>query len=183
MWDESTSSFPNFNGAAVEVWEWISNSIPNFTGYLITYPCWDFSSSTLAKAVQVSINNNRYTDGADKNYPEIRIYWFWHIMLYLQLPHPIPSLIHSPDARINRHCYENKSHSDDSDIYLLRFMTPKMHRIYIYQGCCISRSASKRVRGCCHRFAVYKIRCIYGTQIISNALLCNVTPWGEDVLD
>ena len=28
--DEITYPFPNFNGAAVEVWEWISNFIPHF---------------------------------------------------------------------------------------------------------------------------------------------------------
>ena len=27
MWDKITYPFPNFNGAAVEVWEWISNFI------------------------------------------------------------------------------------------------------------------------------------------------------------
>ena len=31
MWDEITYSFPNFNGATVEVWEWISDFIPHFT--------------------------------------------------------------------------------------------------------------------------------------------------------
>ena len=41
VWDEITYPIPNFNGAAVEVWEWISNFIPHFTGHLITYPCWD----------------------------------------------------------------------------------------------------------------------------------------------
>ena len=40
MWVESTYSFPNFNGSAVEVWEWISNLIPHFTGNLIAYPCY-----------------------------------------------------------------------------------------------------------------------------------------------
>ena len=29
-WDGITYPFPNFNGAIVEVWEWISNLIPNF---------------------------------------------------------------------------------------------------------------------------------------------------------
>ena len=29
VWDEVTYPFPNFNGEAVEVWEWISNSIPH----------------------------------------------------------------------------------------------------------------------------------------------------------
>ena len=33
-------SFPNFNGATVEVWEWISNFIPHFTGHVITFPWW-----------------------------------------------------------------------------------------------------------------------------------------------
>ena len=26
VWDEITYPFPNFNGATVEVWEWLSNS-------------------------------------------------------------------------------------------------------------------------------------------------------------
>ena len=28
MWDEITYPFPNFNGAIIEVWEWVINSIP-----------------------------------------------------------------------------------------------------------------------------------------------------------
>ena len=32
-----TYLFPNFNGAAVEVREWINDFIPHFTGFLITY--------------------------------------------------------------------------------------------------------------------------------------------------
>ena len=31
MLDEITYPFPNFNGATVEVWEWISNFITHFT--------------------------------------------------------------------------------------------------------------------------------------------------------
>ena len=30
MWDEITYPFPNFNGATVEVWEWITNLISHF---------------------------------------------------------------------------------------------------------------------------------------------------------
>ena len=30
VWGEITYPFPNFNGATVEVWEWISNLIPHF---------------------------------------------------------------------------------------------------------------------------------------------------------
>ena len=33
----------NFNGANVEVWQWIINFILYFTEYLVTYPCWDWS--------------------------------------------------------------------------------------------------------------------------------------------
>ena len=33
------STFPNFNGATVEVWEWIRNFIPHFTGHVINYVC------------------------------------------------------------------------------------------------------------------------------------------------
>ena len=32
MWDEITHSFPNFNGATVDVWEWKDDFIPHFTG-------------------------------------------------------------------------------------------------------------------------------------------------------
>ena len=45
--------FPDFSGAAVEVWEWTSNLIPHFTGYVITYPCWDISSSIPVKGAPV----------------------------------------------------------------------------------------------------------------------------------
>ena len=41
VWDEITYPFQNFNGATVQVWEWIGNSQSNFTGHVITYPCWD----------------------------------------------------------------------------------------------------------------------------------------------
>ena len=41
VWDEIIYLFPNFNGATVEVWEWISNFIPHFTRHGITNLCWD----------------------------------------------------------------------------------------------------------------------------------------------
>ena len=37
MWDDISYPFPNVNGAAVEVWEWISNSTPHFKMDIITY--------------------------------------------------------------------------------------------------------------------------------------------------
>ena len=33
VWDEITHPLPNFNGATVEVWEWISNFITLYNGY------------------------------------------------------------------------------------------------------------------------------------------------------
>ena len=41
MWDAITYPLLNFNGATVEVYEWISNFISHVTRYVITYPCWD----------------------------------------------------------------------------------------------------------------------------------------------
>ena len=38
---------PKLQQLPIEVWEWISNFIPYFNEYLITYPCWDLSKSTL----------------------------------------------------------------------------------------------------------------------------------------
>ena len=40
-WDEITYPFLNFNGATVEVYEWISNFIPYIIMDVITYPCQD----------------------------------------------------------------------------------------------------------------------------------------------
>ena len=34
VWNEITYPFPNFNGATVEVWEWLSNFIPHVYSYL-----------------------------------------------------------------------------------------------------------------------------------------------------
>ena len=43
VWDEINYRFPNinpnFNGAAVEVWEWIITFIPHFIMVIMTYPC------------------------------------------------------------------------------------------------------------------------------------------------
>ena len=41
LWDEITYLLPNFNGATIEVWEWINNIIAHLTGHVITYPCLD----------------------------------------------------------------------------------------------------------------------------------------------
>ena len=41
VWNEITYPFPNFNGRAVEVWEWISNFITRLMMDVITYSCWD----------------------------------------------------------------------------------------------------------------------------------------------
>ena len=43
VWNDITYPFPDFNGATVEVWEWISNFISHFIMDVITYPCWDYS--------------------------------------------------------------------------------------------------------------------------------------------
>ena len=37
VWDEITYPFPNFNGEAVEVWEWRSNVMPHFIRDVIAY--------------------------------------------------------------------------------------------------------------------------------------------------
>ena len=43
MWDEITNPFTKFNGSTVEVWESICNFIQQFAGYVITYPCRNWS--------------------------------------------------------------------------------------------------------------------------------------------
>ena len=40
-WNEISYPFPHFNGATVEVWEWIRNFILHFVMDVTTYPCWD----------------------------------------------------------------------------------------------------------------------------------------------
>ena len=41
MWNEITYPFPNFNGATIELWEWVNNFIPHFTGHINTCPFCD----------------------------------------------------------------------------------------------------------------------------------------------
>ena len=45
--------FPNANGAAVKVWEWIRDFIPCFNGHVITYPCWDYCWTMLVNGPPV----------------------------------------------------------------------------------------------------------------------------------
>ena len=47
VWDEITNPFLNFNGATVEVKEWISKFIVHFIIDVISYPCLDQSSIML----------------------------------------------------------------------------------------------------------------------------------------
>ena len=42
-------TFPNINGAVVEVWEWISYSISHFIMDVITYPSWDYNQNILRR--------------------------------------------------------------------------------------------------------------------------------------
>ena len=44
MWDEVTYLFSNFNGATVEVWEWMSNFTAYFTGQVMTNSYWDYNN-------------------------------------------------------------------------------------------------------------------------------------------
>ena len=55
VWDENTYLFPNVNGAAVEIWEWISNFTSHFIMDIITYPCWDSSKFILVKGSLMSL--------------------------------------------------------------------------------------------------------------------------------
>ena len=41
LWNKITCPFPNLNGAAVEVWDWISNFIQHLTLRVIDYSCWN----------------------------------------------------------------------------------------------------------------------------------------------
>ena len=52
---------PNFNGATVEVWEWISNFIPHFIGHVITRQFWDLSQTLLAKRQMLTNPIHQYT--------------------------------------------------------------------------------------------------------------------------
>ena len=45
VWGEIIYPFLNFNGATVDVWEWISNFIRRFTGNVTSCPYWDLSYS------------------------------------------------------------------------------------------------------------------------------------------
>ena len=49
VWDEITYPVPNFNGATIDIWEWIGNFIPHFAGHMFSYPCWDDTKSMLMK--------------------------------------------------------------------------------------------------------------------------------------
>ena len=47
MWYEIIYPSPNFDGATVEVWEWINNFILHVTGHVITYPRTRFLAATM----------------------------------------------------------------------------------------------------------------------------------------
>ena len=74
MWDEITNPFPNFNGAAVEVWEWISSLIPLFIGPMITYPLGQIIDCRLFSAKPLTWTNADLSIGPlGTNFSEIWI--------------------------------------------------------------------------------------------------------------
>ena len=52
--------FSILNGAAVEVFEWISNFIPQLIGHVITYLCWDLSQTMALEGVTDDKHNMVY---------------------------------------------------------------------------------------------------------------------------
>ena len=58
MWSENTNRFPNFNGAAGEVWEWIGYFIPHIIMGVNTYPFWDLSWTITGWLVSVLTRPN-----------------------------------------------------------------------------------------------------------------------------
>ena len=92
VWDKITYPFPNFNGCAVEVWEWISNLIWHLIMDVITYPCWDQNQSLLVKGAPVHqqfwyLNRRRantvHNLGADLHYCNSGYRYWWllvHVM-------------------------------------------------------------------------------------------------------
>ena len=49
IWDEITDPFPNVNGCAFKVWEWVSNYTQYFTMNVIAYTGYHLSQTTLVK--------------------------------------------------------------------------------------------------------------------------------------
>ena len=55
VWDEITYTFPNFNGTAVEVWEWVSNFVCERMGILTPRVYWtlDYISMLGLKLIHI----------------------------------------------------------------------------------------------------------------------------------
>ena len=49
VWDDIVHPIPNYIGANVEIWKWLSNFIPHLIMDVITYPCWDKNQSRFVK--------------------------------------------------------------------------------------------------------------------------------------
>ena len=65
-WDEITYPFPNFNGATVEVWEWISNFIPHLmmdellihSGFTLKYITKKAPGHSVSKMSTISVDTS-----------------------------------------------------------------------------------------------------------------------------
>ena len=49
VWDGVACPFPDFGGATVEVWEWMSDFVAHITGHAIACPCWDWGWTMLVE--------------------------------------------------------------------------------------------------------------------------------------
>ena len=88
-YDEIIYPFPNFNGATVEVLEWITDIILHFTGHVITYPGRDLSKSMLVKkATDLQTSCRDFTTTIGYKYWVSVLWWNDHYHIEICTTYP-----------------------------------------------------------------------------------------------
>ena len=88
VWDEFTYPFPNFNGAAIDVFEWIHHFISRCIMDVITHPCQDYSKSVLVIMARWNIRCSSILPN-ERRWPvysaqSFLINWQWKVLSHQQ---------------------------------------------------------------------------------------------------
>ena len=76
VWDDIIYQLPNFNGATVEVFEWISNFIRHFVMDLITYPYGDFWKGTPGCELDQHRNRSSWETNHPAHHSQYHSCWY-----------------------------------------------------------------------------------------------------------
>ena len=108
----------------LKIWEWMTNFILHFIGYVVTYPCWDYSYPVLiGKGGQEIDGNTPHASASDVSVLQFFLNFSEHIVWHCKAPGRMYAnkLVDITFVTDPGHWWiQQKGHSDISDFLFVR---------------------------------------------------------------